>query len=250
MTSLVDDLVPAELWAIVEPLLPVPPRPPYGGRRRAVRSQLLCRDRVHGPYLDPMAAAAARESGSPATCWRRLTEWAKAGVFDQLHLEILDRLGQHVLTGRAGVRGHHECARQAGGSRGRNQSIGVPRSKLHLVCDGGGLPLTSASSPPTSTTPPCSRRCWTRSPPREPSRVGGGAARQGLCRQELRQRRQSCLSATADHRTDRLPWDRVIGQAGSASLAGRAVAVMVELLAAALGCGGTGTRSGGLRSCW
>jgi hypothetical protein len=36
MTSLVDDLVPAELWAIVEPLLPVPPRPPYGGRRRAV----------------------------------------------------------------------------------------------------------------------------------------------------------------------------------------------------------------------
>ena len=31
--------------------------------------------------------------GSPATVWRRLTEWAKAGVFDQLHLEVLDRLG-------------------------------------------------------------------------------------------------------------------------------------------------------------
>jgi transposase len=31
--------------------------------------------------------------GSPATCWRRLTEWAKAGVFDQLHVEVLDRLG-------------------------------------------------------------------------------------------------------------------------------------------------------------
>jgi transposase len=32
--------------------------------------------------------------GSPATAWRRLAEWAKAGVFEQLHLEILDRLGE------------------------------------------------------------------------------------------------------------------------------------------------------------
>jgi hypothetical protein len=32
--------------------------------------------------------------GSPATCWHRLTEWATAGVFDQLHLKVLDRLGE------------------------------------------------------------------------------------------------------------------------------------------------------------
>jgi len=31
--------------------------------------------------------------GSPATVWRRLNQWATAGVFEQLHLEILDRLG-------------------------------------------------------------------------------------------------------------------------------------------------------------
>ena len=36
MTALADDLVPDELLALVEPLPPVPPRPPYGGRRRAV----------------------------------------------------------------------------------------------------------------------------------------------------------------------------------------------------------------------
>jgi transposase len=30
--------------------------------------------------------------GSPATCWRRLTEWTNAGVFEQLHLQVLDRL--------------------------------------------------------------------------------------------------------------------------------------------------------------
>jgi transposase len=36
MATLVDDLVPDQLWAIVEPLLPVPPHPPYGGRHRAI----------------------------------------------------------------------------------------------------------------------------------------------------------------------------------------------------------------------
>jgi transposase len=36
MVTLVDDLVPDQLWAIVEPLLPSPPRPPYGGRHRAI----------------------------------------------------------------------------------------------------------------------------------------------------------------------------------------------------------------------
>jgi transposase len=36
MTTLVDKLVPDDLWAIVESLLPAPPRPPYGGRRRTI----------------------------------------------------------------------------------------------------------------------------------------------------------------------------------------------------------------------
>jgi transposase len=43
----------------------------------------------------PWRLLPARElgCGSPATCWRRLSEWAKAGVFDALHLKILDQLG-------------------------------------------------------------------------------------------------------------------------------------------------------------
>jgi transposase len=32
--------------------------------------------------------------GSPTTCWRRLSEWAAAGVLDQLHLKVLDGLGE------------------------------------------------------------------------------------------------------------------------------------------------------------
>jgi transposase len=31
--------------------------------------------------------------GSASTCWRRLDEWARAGVFDQLQLVLLDDLG-------------------------------------------------------------------------------------------------------------------------------------------------------------
>jgi transposase len=32
--------------------------------------------------------------GSDWTCWRRMHEWAEAGVFDQLHTAVLDRLGE------------------------------------------------------------------------------------------------------------------------------------------------------------
>jgi hypothetical protein len=61
-----------------------------------LRSQLFRCDRVHGPHLHPWRLLPARElgCGSPATCWRRLSEWAQAGVFEALHLEVLDRLGE------------------------------------------------------------------------------------------------------------------------------------------------------------
>jgi transposase len=100
MTTLVDDLVPDELWALVAPLLPVPPRPPYGGRRRTIPDRncfaaIVFMARTFTPWW--LLPASELGCGSPATCWRRLTEWAKAGVFEQLHVEILDRLG---LAGR------------------------------------------------------------------------------------------------------------------------------------------------------
>ena len=97
MTILVDDLVPDELWAIVEPLLPAPPRPPYGGRHRTISDRncfaaLVFMARTSTPWR--LLPARELGCGSPATCWRRLTEWADAGVFDALHLVVLDRLGE------------------------------------------------------------------------------------------------------------------------------------------------------------
>jgi transposase len=97
MTTLIDDLMPDELWALVEPLLPAPPRPPYGGRHRAIPDRncfaaIVYMARTSTPWR--LLPAQQLGCGSPATCWRRLAEWADAGVFDQLHLVVLDRLGE------------------------------------------------------------------------------------------------------------------------------------------------------------
>jgi transposase len=97
MATLVDDLVPDQLWAIVEPLLPAPPRPPYGGRHRTIPNRACFAAIVYMARTStPWRLLPAQElgCGSPSTCWRRLTEWANAGVFDRLHLEVLDRLGE------------------------------------------------------------------------------------------------------------------------------------------------------------
>jgi transposase len=97
MTTLADDLVPDQLWAIVEPLLPAPPRPPYGGRHRTISDRACLAAIVYMARTStPWRLLPARElgCGSPTTCWRRLTEWANAGVFEQLHLVVLDRLGE------------------------------------------------------------------------------------------------------------------------------------------------------------
>jgi transposase len=64
--------------------------------------------------------------GSPSTVWRRLDEWAKAGVFEQLHSEILDRLGEQgrldwsrASVDSASVRAKRggPCRRKSGRSR-------------------------------------------------------------------------------------------------------------------------------------
>src|SRR5437867_3075925 len=97
MTTLVDKLVPDELWAIVEPLLPPPPRPWWGCRVRTIPDRNCFAAIVHMARTSTSwRLLPARElgCGSPSTCWRRLAEWANAGVFDQLHREVLDRLGE------------------------------------------------------------------------------------------------------------------------------------------------------------
>jgi transposase len=128
MTTLADDLVPDELWAIVAPLLPAPPRPPYGGRHRTISDRACFAAIVYMARTStPWRLLPARELGwgSPATCWRRLTEWASAGVFDQLHLQVLDWLGElgRLDWSRASVDSASVRAKRGGTTLAQIQSI-------------------------------------------------------------------------------------------------------------------------------
>ena len=75
----------------------------------------------------PWRLLPARElgCGSPATCWRRLTEWADAGVFDRLHLVVLDRLGEQgrLDWDRAAVDTMSVRAKRGGTTLAQIQSI-------------------------------------------------------------------------------------------------------------------------------
>lgn len=101
MSNLVDKLVPDELWEIVEPLLPPAPHRPRGGRPRSVPDRnclagIIYMTRASIPW--ELLPATELGCGSYVTCWRRFAEWAAVGVFETLHLVLLDRLGEQGLV--------------------------------------------------------------------------------------------------------------------------------------------------------
>jgi hypothetical protein len=132
------------------PAVATAPTPPPLGRPDAdhPRPQLLRRDHLYGPHLHPWRLLPAKEldCGSPATVWRRLNQWATAGVFEALHLDILDRLGERgrLDWSRASVDSASVRAKRGGSRRRKSRRSRQAREKIHLVCDGGGLPLTAA----------------------------------------------------------------------------------------------------------
>jgi transposase len=87
-------IVSDELWQLVEPLLPVKERRfRYPGRRR-----LPDREALQGILfvlwtgISWTHLPAELGFGSGVTCWRRLDEWQKAGVWERLHELLLARL--------------------------------------------------------------------------------------------------------------------------------------------------------------
>jgi transposase len=86
-------LVPDDLWAAIEPLLP-PPRPkPKGGRPpipdRAALAGILFVLKSGIPWE---MLPAEMGCGSGMSCWRRLRDWQAAGVWAALHRALLERL--------------------------------------------------------------------------------------------------------------------------------------------------------------
>src|SRR5690348_13058210 len=87
-------LVPDELWALIEPLLPPEPPKPKGGRPRvpdrAVLTGIILVLKTGMPWeMLPQEMGC----GSGVTCWRRLRDWQHAGGWRTLHQTLLHRLG-------------------------------------------------------------------------------------------------------------------------------------------------------------
>jgi transposase len=89
------DLVLDTLWQAIQPVLPAPP-PRYGGRPRINDRAALVgivyqlRTGVRWRLL-PTGELGC---GSPVTCWRRLRDWQRAGLWQQLHHLLLEELSR------------------------------------------------------------------------------------------------------------------------------------------------------------
>jgi transposase len=114
-------LVPDELWAIVEPLLPPHPPRPRGGRKpvddRACFAGILFVLKTGIAWEDLPAEMGC---GSGMTCWRRLRDWHAAGVFQRLHEVLLAELRKagkvdwrHAVVDSSSVRAVFGGRRQA-----------------------------------------------------------------------------------------------------------------------------------------
>jgi transposase len=87
-------MVTDEFWQQFEPRIPKHPKSPKGGRPR--KDDRECLEgivfilRSGTPWrLFPSAQFAVSKS----TCFDRFSEWAKAGVFQQTHEQLLNQLG-------------------------------------------------------------------------------------------------------------------------------------------------------------
>ena len=88
-------LISDELWKVIEPLLPPEPPKPKGGRPRiSDRAALTGIVFVLKSGLQWEMLPQEMGCGSGMTCWRRLRDWEKAGVWEKLHKLLLDTLNE------------------------------------------------------------------------------------------------------------------------------------------------------------
>jgi transposase len=140
-------VVPDELWELVEPLLPrVERRFRFPGR-----SRLPDRQALQGILFVLHTGIAWRHLplelgfGSGSTCYRRLDEWQRAGVWERLHALLLARL-------RAA--GELEWSRAVADSSHVQAKKGAPRrARARLIAAEPARSTTSWSIPPGSRSP-------------------------------------------------------------------------------------------------
>ena len=199
----VQTLVSDRLWTIIEPLLPPESPKLKGGRPRVPERVALAgiifvlRSGIPWQMLPKQLGF-----GSGMTCWRRLRDWQEAGVWEQLHRELLCRLhdvGQ-IDWGRAALDSASIPAKRGGECTGPNPvNRGRPGTKRHFLVDRRDIPpaalLTAANVHDSRVfeellerVPPVKRRRAGR-PRRRPEKVHADKAYDmPRCRAYLRRR--------------------------------------------------------------
>jgi transposase len=122
-------IVSDELWELVEPLLPKRERRfRYPGRKRLPDRQALqgilfvLHTGIAWTHLPQELGF-----GSGVTCWRRLDEWQRAGVWERLHAQLLARLRSagEIEWSRAVVDSSQIQAKKGAPKRVRARSTGA-----------------------------------------------------------------------------------------------------------------------------
>ena len=180
MTTLAEDLVPDKLWADGRAPAAAAPRPWYGGRRRTVPDRscfaaIVYMARTSTPWR--LLPAQELGCGSPATAWRRLDRVGQRGrvrATPPAHAGPPRRAGR-LDWSRASVDSASVRAKR-GGPRWRKSSRSRQAgSKIQLVCEGSGLPLTAAVT--AANLPDVTMlQAWSATSRRCAHRPAGGAA--------------------------------------------------------------------------
>lgn len=137
-----------DLWQRVEPLLPKHQHNrhvQYAGRKRIedrkVLEGIVFALKTGVPW-DSIPATRMWPSG--VTCWRRLTEWHKAGVWKKLFQNILAELRSQgkLNLKKTMVDCSYVRALEGGAKTGPNPTDrGKPGSKHHIIIDSHGIPI-------------------------------------------------------------------------------------------------------------
>lgn len=138
-------LVPDELWALIEPLLPKHRCTRRGGRPRIddrkVLTGIMFILKTGIPWEDLPQELGA---GSGMTCWHRLQEWNRAGVWRKLHLLLLNKLEQagRLNWDRAVIDSSSVHVMHRGEKTGKNPTDRAKYgTKRHVLTDANGIVL-------------------------------------------------------------------------------------------------------------
>ncbi|MFO7596428.1 MAG: IS5 family transposase [Desulfocurvibacter africanus] len=138
------------LWSAIEPLLPLEPPKPKGGRPRVSDKNVL-RGILFILETGIPWERLPKEMGcgSGMTCWRRLRQWQAIGIWDKLHgvlLETLNSTGCFYWQ-RFSIDSSAVPSPPGGQETGPNPTDrGKQGTKRHVVVNGYGVPLVCLPS--------------------------------------------------------------------------------------------------------